>query len=225
MAGVWVDGALQILRTAAQHGAPTPRTAPWQGRWWSLWGASDLLPLGDRVFVANPGLANPLLDAPQIEAAADASGATRQGHFVLAGGFASHGETVRLEHDARGRAQALWLGGTRLQTEAQAAKELARRYGGVLRTQGRAEPAALPAQPAEPASPLRPCSGQQVGHLVPQFGRHAALVARVHAALAVDHQHQGQPALALPGRRQLHITQPGADERALAALRSRRRRS
>jgi D-alanyl-D-alanine carboxypeptidase len=130
LAGVWVDGALQILRTAALHGAPTARTAPWLGRWWSLWGASDLLPLGERVFVANPGLPNPLLDAPQIEPAARHSGATRQGRFLLAGGFASHGETARLVQDARGRASALWLGGTRLQTEAQAARELARRYGG-----------------------------------------------------------------------------------------------
>ncbi len=130
MAGVWVDGALQLLRTAAQHGAPTPRSAPWQGRWWSLWGASDLLPLGERVFVTNPGLSNPLLDAPQIEPALRSAGDMRQGRFVLAGGFASHGEQARLEHDARGRATALWLGGTRLQTEAQAAKELTRRYGG-----------------------------------------------------------------------------------------------
>ena len=135
LAGVWVDGALQILRTAALHGAPTPRTAAWHGRWWGLWGASDLLPLGERVFVANPGLANPLQDAPQIEPAAEpntrAIAATRHGHFVLAGGFASHGEPVRLEHDARGRATSLWLGGTRLQTEAQTTRELARRYGAV----------------------------------------------------------------------------------------------
>jgi D-alanyl-D-alanine carboxypeptidase len=128
MAGVWVDGALQLLRTAAQHGAPTAAAAAWGGRWWSLWGASDLLALGGRVFVANPGLTNPLLDAPQIEPAARPQGDSRHGRFVQAGGFASFGETARLQHDARGRAQALWLGGTRLQTEAQAAKELARRY-------------------------------------------------------------------------------------------------
>ena len=128
MATVWVDGALQILRTAAQHGPPSPHAAPWQGRWWSLWGASDLLPLGGLVFVANPGLSNPLLDAPQLQPEAGVEAATLHGRFVQAGGFASHGETARLVQDARGRAQALWLGGTRLQTEAQAAKELARRY-------------------------------------------------------------------------------------------------
>lgn len=128
MAGVWVDGALQLLRTAALHGAPTPAAAAWTGRWWSLWGASDLLPLGERVFVANPGLTNPLLDAPQIEPQAPAKKGQRRGRFVQAGGFASFGEAARLERDARGRAKALWLGGTRLQTEANAAKELARRY-------------------------------------------------------------------------------------------------
>lgn len=130
MAGVWVDGALQLLRTAAQHGAPTPAAAAWGGRWWSLWGASDLLPLGGRVFVTNPGLTNPVLDAPQIEPAEPAGSGTHHGRFVQAGGFASFGEAARLEHDARGRAKALWLGGTRLQTESQAAQELARRYGG-----------------------------------------------------------------------------------------------
>ena len=129
MAGAWVDGALQILRTAAQHGAPIARIQPWRGRWWSLWGASDLLPLGERVFVANPGLSNPLLDAPQIQPDARPGSRSLSGRFVLAGGFASHGERARLEHDARGRAVALWLGGTWLQTEVQAAKELARRYG------------------------------------------------------------------------------------------------
>ncbi len=134
---LWVDGALQVLRACLQHGAPTARTRAWRGRWWGLWGAFDLLPLGDRVLVANPALANPLLDAPQIEpatagaanAAAKASDAALQGRITLAGGFASHGEGARLELDARGRAKALWLGGTRLQSEAQAARELRGRYG------------------------------------------------------------------------------------------------
>ncbi len=125
-AGVWVDGALQILRAGLQHGAPGPRTAAWQGRWWTLWGAVDLLPGADRVLVANPALPNPLLDAPQIEPGA----APGEGRITLAGGFASHGEAARLELDRQGRAVALWLGGTRLQREARAAQELQSRYGG-----------------------------------------------------------------------------------------------
>ena len=125
MAGVWVDGALQVLRSALLHGAPGVRTAAWQGRWWGLWGAMDLLPGASRVLVANPALLNPLQDATQIEPGRAAD----EGLITLAGGFASHGEGARLERDARGRLQAVWLGGTRLQSEARAARELVRRYG------------------------------------------------------------------------------------------------
>jgi D-alanyl-D-alanine carboxypeptidase len=122
----WVDGALHILRAFAQHGAPPQRLAAWSGRWWSLWGAMDLLPMGNKVLVANPGLPNPLQDATQITP----RGAAGEGRITLAGGFGSHGEAARLVLGAKGRAKAFWLGGTRLQTEAQAAKELRARYGG-----------------------------------------------------------------------------------------------
>jgi D-alanyl-D-alanine carboxypeptidase len=121
----WVDGALHILRAYAQHGAPPKRHAAWAGRWWSLWGALDLLPMGGNVLVANPGLPNPLLDATQITP----KGSGGDGRITLAGGFGSHGEPARLVLNAKGRATAFWLGGTRLQTEKQAAKELRQRYG------------------------------------------------------------------------------------------------
>lgn len=124
-AHLWVDGALQIIRAYFQHGAPTARTAAWAGRWWSLWGAFDLLPMKSRVLVATPSLANPVLDATQIEPSARQPG---MGRITLAGSFASHGEAARLELDAKGQARALWLAATRLQPEPQAAKELAARY-------------------------------------------------------------------------------------------------
>lgn len=120
----WIDGALHILRAYAQHGAPADGHARWQGRWWGLWGALDLLPMGDKVLVANPALPNPLMDATQITPQGDGG----EGRITLAGGFGSHGEPARLTLDARGRAKAFWLGGTRLQTETQAAKELQARY-------------------------------------------------------------------------------------------------
>lgn len=124
----WLDGALHILRAHAQHGAPSRRTAAWAGRWWSLWGAMDLLPMNGKVLVANPALPNPLLDASEIEVEGrDRSGAS-QGRIALAGGFASHGEPARLQRDARGKAAAFWLGGTKLLPEAKAAKELAAKY-------------------------------------------------------------------------------------------------
>lgn len=128
-AQAWTDGVLQLLQAFANHGAPTPAAAAWRGRWWSLWGAIDLLPMGDKVLVANPGLTQPLLDAPEIgELRRDRQGMLR-GRIVLAGGYASHGEPASLQLDARGRPQWLQLGGTQLRPEVVAARELRRRYG------------------------------------------------------------------------------------------------
>ncbi len=116
----WLDGALQVLQTFAQHGAPSRRSAAWTGRFWNLWGAFDLLPVADgRVIVANPGLANPMLDASRI----DLLGKDR-GQITLAGGFGFHGEPARVERDARGRIKALWLGGMRLTAAADVARSL-----------------------------------------------------------------------------------------------------
>lgn len=120
----WVDGALHILRAYARHGAPRKQHAAWTGRWWSLWGAVDLLPMGAQVMVASPSLPNPLLDATQVTP----RGKPGEGRITLAGGFGSHGEPARLVLDAKGRTKAVWLGGTRLSTEAQSAKELRARY-------------------------------------------------------------------------------------------------
>lgn len=125
LAHVWLDGALHLLRAYQKHGAPSRRTAPWQGRWWSLWGAFDLLPMGgNKVLVASPALPNPVLDAAELDVAPRG-----QGHIALAGGFANHGEPVRLVHDARGRATEFWLGGNKLLPEARISKELGARYG------------------------------------------------------------------------------------------------
>jgi CubicO group peptidase (beta-lactamase class C family) len=48
-AGFWIDGAMQILRAFATHGAPKRRVRDWTGRWWSPWGATDLVPMGNIV--------------------------------------------------------------------------------------------------------------------------------------------------------------------------------
>ncbi|MEP7101565.1 MAG: serine hydrolase domain-containing protein, partial [Burkholderiales bacterium] len=119
----WVDGALHILRAYLRDGAPSRRTAAWSGRWWSLWGPVDLLPMADKVLVANPSLANPVQHAAELVVASPT-----QGVMALAGSFDRHGEPVRLERDARGKATALWLGGTKMQSEAKTAKELATKY-------------------------------------------------------------------------------------------------
>jgi D-alanyl-D-alanine carboxypeptidase len=126
---VWLEGVLHLLRTHALRGAPSRKVAAWAGRWWSLWGAVDLVPVNGRVLVANPSLPNPMLDASEIELTGK-RGDAAHGRIVLAGGFMSHGEPARIMFDARGRPAQCWLGGTCYLPEAKVAKELARRYGG-----------------------------------------------------------------------------------------------
>jgi CubicO group peptidase (beta-lactamase class C family) len=40
---LWLDGAMHILRGFAARGAPSRRVRDWTGRWWSMWGAVDLI--------------------------------------------------------------------------------------------------------------------------------------------------------------------------------------
>ena len=125
----WVDGVMHILQAFEKNGAPTRLSSPWNGRWWSLWGAVDLLPVKDKVLVANPALPNPVQDAAELaELRRDRDG-TRRGRIVLANGYAAHGEPVALSLDSRGKARAFQLAGGRLQPEAVVAKELRTRYG------------------------------------------------------------------------------------------------
>lgn len=126
-ANPWLDGALHILRAYARHGAPSARTRAWTGRWWTAWTCADLVPVGDRVLVALPALLNPLLDASEVVVTRSGRRAAA-GRIALAGGFASHGEPARLERDGRGRASALWLGGTKLLPEAKVMAEMTKRY-------------------------------------------------------------------------------------------------
>ncbi|HET9822509.1 MAG TPA: serine hydrolase domain-containing protein [Burkholderiaceae bacterium] len=122
LAHPWLDGALHVLQAFEKHGAPSRRSAPWRGRYWSLWGAVDLLPMaGARVLVANPGLANPMLDASEVQI----TGRDR-GEVVRGGGFAFHGEPVRLERDGAGRVRGVWQGGQWLETESAVKRRLAR---------------------------------------------------------------------------------------------------
>ena len=125
---VWLDGALHILRAYARHGAPSRSTARWSGRWWSLFNCSDLLAMGNKVLVANPALPNPLLDASELEVSERARDRSLHGRIALAGGFANHGEPVRLVRNGRGKATQLWLCGAQLFPEARVVKELVGKY-------------------------------------------------------------------------------------------------
>ncbi len=124
LAGPWLDGVVHILRAFAQRGKPTRRAAAWAGRWWGIWGAVDLLPLGDRVLLAAPGWWNPLLNASEVEI----FGPDR-GRIALASGYGNHGEPVRRVRAKDGRVTELWLAGSKLLPEARMAKEVAGRFG------------------------------------------------------------------------------------------------
>lgn len=105
-ANAWLEGIVSIMDRFSKHGAPAERVADWASRWWSLWTAIDLVPMGDKVFIANPGAPRPFTDEAELEITGAA-----EGRIVLANGFGSHGEPVRRSFDATGRPDHLFLGG------------------------------------------------------------------------------------------------------------------
>jgi D-alanyl-D-alanine carboxypeptidase len=128
----WSDGALHIISAFARRGVPDKRLRGWSGRWWNLWNAVDLVPIGERVMVLNPALMNPLTDASEIEITEQDAG-----RVALATGLANHGEPVHRCRGADGAVEEVWLGGIRLLPEAAIAKELAARYGKPASGRGR----------------------------------------------------------------------------------------
>jgi CubicO group peptidase (beta-lactamase class C family) len=119
----WMDGAMQILRVFQTRGAPDRRVRDWTGRWWTIWGASDLVPMGNRVLVANPQFNNPFMDASEIEVTGRDSG-----KLAWAAGHSSYGEPVRRVRDARGKVSDVWIAGANIKPEKVVAREIARRY-------------------------------------------------------------------------------------------------
>jgi len=124
-AETWMDGALQILKRFEADGAPPAKAADWSGRWWSSWGPTDLVPVGEKVLLASPGLANPFLKVP--EAVIERQGEAR---IVEASGFHSYGEPVRLMRGKRGKVTSVWVGSGEMVSEAALKAELLDRYGG-----------------------------------------------------------------------------------------------
>jgi hypothetical protein len=123
-AGFWIDGAMQILRAFATHGAPKRRVRDWTGRWWSPWGATDLVPMGNLVMVGNPHAFNPFLDATEIEVTGRDSG-----RVSLATGYGSHGEAVRRTRNKAGTVTEVWFAGGKGTREKAVVDEMERRYG------------------------------------------------------------------------------------------------
>jgi CubicO group peptidase (beta-lactamase class C family) len=123
LATAWLDSVIQILATFAEHGAPTQSIRDWSGRWWSAWGAVDLVPMGRRVIIGAPALLNPFLDASQLTVSGK-----DYGIIHLAPGFGHHGEEVKRARGDDGNVSELWLGGSKYLQEAEFAAEIKERY-------------------------------------------------------------------------------------------------
>ena len=122
-AGLWVDGAMAILRTFAQNGPPTRKVAGWTGRWWSVWGAFDLVPMGNKVLAASPGWVNPFFESSEITVTGRDTGTITQ-----AAGYGAQGEPVRRERSPGGRVVEVRLGAGRAAPEARAIANMVRRF-------------------------------------------------------------------------------------------------
>jgi Beta-lactamase len=122
----WLDGILSILKRFHDAGPPAAELADWTGRWWSVWGPGDLVPVGDKVLLATPGLAHPLLKVPEVTVSGP-----DEGRISQAGGFGSFGEPVRLIRGPDGALAGVQLAGTLMVREADLAAELTARYEGL----------------------------------------------------------------------------------------------
>lgn len=123
LAAVWLDGTIRILREFSLRGPSSAKTRSWQGRWWSLWGAGDLVPFADHVVVANPEMANPFAGASEVTVTAPDTGVIRK-----TSGYGSPGETVKLRRRKNGTVKEVQMGGITLVSESSIKSEMKRRY-------------------------------------------------------------------------------------------------
>jgi CubicO group peptidase (beta-lactamase class C family) len=119
----WLDGALQILKRFKAEGPPARATKDWTGRWWSVWAATDLVAMGDKVLLANPDWPNPFLKVPELEVTG-----RDEARIAQAGSFHSYGEPVRRVRGKDGKVKALRVAGGKIVPEDELAKEAIARY-------------------------------------------------------------------------------------------------
>jgi CubicO group peptidase (beta-lactamase class C family) len=122
-AGLWVDGITNILQAFARNGAPSRKVKDWNGRFWTLWGASDLVPMGNKVVWVAPGMITPMTDAGELTVIG-----RNLAKITLANGYGSYGEMVRCVRNKSGKITEL-SAGTRILPAARVAREMEKRYG------------------------------------------------------------------------------------------------
>jgi D-alanyl-D-alanine carboxypeptidase len=122
-AQIWLDGIGHILQAFHSAGAPSSEAAEWAGRWWALWGAIDLVPIGNKVLASAAVLNPPFSETSEITLTGRDSG-----KVVRASGFSSPGEVVRRLRGANGEVAEIWIGGGRFASEQDFALEITARY-------------------------------------------------------------------------------------------------
>lgn len=132
----WSYGLINLLRTFFNNGEAARHVRDWAGRWWNASGAVDLVPMGNKVFVAWPAHANhPFLEATEIEVTSSDTG-----RILRAGPYGHYGEPVRRKRDGAGLVTEVWAGSVRFVPHTRIAKELKQRYGRAKHHDGRAKP-------------------------------------------------------------------------------------
>jgi D-alanyl-D-alanine carboxypeptidase len=125
MGPIWLEGALAILKRFQEGGAPGEALADWRGRWWSVWGATDLVAVGEKVLATTPALTNPVAKTTELTVTGP-----DEAQITQTGAFGNQGETVSLVRGANGLVSEVRLAGGRLLAEADLAAELTARYEG-----------------------------------------------------------------------------------------------
>jgi D-alanyl-D-alanine carboxypeptidase len=123
LAASWLDGAVRILRAFQLRGASSAKTRPWQGRWWSTWGANDLVPFADHVVVADPGLLDPFTGDIEVAVTGRDTGVIRK-----AAGYRNYGEGAKLLRQKNGTLKEVQLAGYKLVSESRIKSEFKKRY-------------------------------------------------------------------------------------------------
>jgi D-alanyl-D-alanine carboxypeptidase len=121
----WVEGIANIIQTFHDKGPPDARLTDWSGRWWTMWGVTDIVPMGDRLYGVVPGMFPPF-DEGTSELAVTGQDV---GTILKASAFGSPGEPVRRVRNKEGRIVELWIGGVRLLEKEAVITEMKRLYG------------------------------------------------------------------------------------------------
>jgi D-alanyl-D-alanine carboxypeptidase len=124
----WVDGVLSILQSFERHGAPSEKAASWRGRWWNMYGITDLVPMGDHVRAASPLQFKPF-DGVETVLQLDGKGTSKdQALIATSSAFFSPGERVRRVRNARGEVKEIWFAGSQMASREAMVEETTKRY-------------------------------------------------------------------------------------------------